>query len=177
MIQHHRLPTSFLNFQRLPFHGSPPSNSMALRILFQNRRIRPSAILPSTPRRSFLVPKVNCHGRSPSIAKRNLSVSCSLFQKEPSIGVTFIRHNGERIAVQGKEGDSLLDVIVNNNLDFDAFGACEGTLTCSTCHVILRKEDYDRLPEKPTDEELDMLDLAHGLCDTIKRRKMENDHC
>ncbi|PHT96443.1 2Fe-2S ferredoxin [Capsicum chinense] len=45
-------------------------------------------------------------------------------------------------------------------------GACEGTLTCSTCHVILRKEDYDRLPEKPTDEELDMLDLAHGLCDT-----------
>lgn len=46
-------------------------------------------------------------------------------------------------------------------------GACEGTLTCSTCHVILKKEDYDKLPEKPTDEELDMLDLAYELTDTL----------
>lgn len=45
-------------------------------------------------------------------------------------------------------------------------GACEGTLTCSTCHLILSKTDYDRLPNKPTDEELDMLDLAFDLSDT-----------
>lgn len=45
-------------------------------------------------------------------------------------------------------------------------GACEGTLTCSTCHVILKKEDYDKLPEKPSEEELDMLDLAFELTDT-----------
>lgn len=45
-------------------------------------------------------------------------------------------------------------------------GACEGTLTCSTCHVILKKEDFDRLPDKPSDEELDMLDLAYDLTDT-----------
>jgi hypothetical protein len=45
-------------------------------------------------------------------------------------------------------------------------GACEGTLTCSTCHVILSQADYDSLPNKPTDEELDMLDLAFDLTDT-----------
>ncbi len=45
-------------------------------------------------------------------------------------------------------------------------GACEGTLSCSTCHVIFKKEDFDKLPDKPSDEEMDMLDLAFGLCDT-----------
>lgn len=45
-------------------------------------------------------------------------------------------------------------------------GACEGTLTCSTCHVILDSKDYDSLPDKPSDEELDMLDLAYNLTDT-----------
>lgn len=45
-------------------------------------------------------------------------------------------------------------------------GACEGTLTCSTCHLIFPKEVYDTLPDKPTDEELDMLDLAYELTDT-----------
>ena len=44
-------------------------------------------------------------------------------------------------------------------------GACEGTLSCSTCHLILNKENYDKL-KPPSDEENDMLDLAFGLCDT-----------
>ena len=45
-------------------------------------------------------------------------------------------------------------------------GACEGTLACSTCHLIFSEEHYNKLPEKPTDEELDMLDLAYALADT-----------
>lgn len=45
-------------------------------------------------------------------------------------------------------------------------GACGGTLTCSTCHVILKKEDFDRLPDTPTEEENDMLDLAYEYTDT-----------
>lgn len=68
----------------------------------------------------------------------------------------------------GKVGENLLDVVVNNDLDFDGFGACEGTLACSTCHLILSQEDYDRLPNEPTDEELDMLDLAYGLTETSR---------
>lgn len=80
----------------------------------------------------------------------------------------FVRSNGTKIKTKGKIGDSLLDVIVNNNIDLDGFGACEGTLTCSTCHLIFTQADYDKLPEKPGDEELDMLDLAYELSDTSR---------
>lgn len=84
------------------------------------------------------------------------------------VSVTFVKANGERIQAKGKIGDSLLDVVVNNNIDLDGFGACEGTLTCSTCHLIFKKEDFNALPEKATDEELDMLDLAYDLTDTSR---------
>lgn len=84
------------------------------------------------------------------------------------VTVTFIRANGERITTKAKIGDHLLDVVVNNNIDLDGFGACEGTLTCSTCHLIFKQEDFDRLPEKAGDEELDMLDLAYDLTDTSR---------
>lgn len=44
-------------------------------------------------------------------------------------------------------------------------GACEGSIACSTCHVVLGEEMFETLPE-PSDEENDMLDLAFGLTDT-----------
>lgn len=80
--------------------------------------------------------------------------------------MTFVTSTGERYETSGKEGDTLLDVVVDKNIPLDGYGACEGTLACSTCHVILKQEDYDRLPNKPVDEELDMLDLAVDLSDT-----------
>jgi len=46
-------------------------------------------------------------------------------------------------------------------------GACEGSVACSTCHVILPSEYYDKLPE-PDDDENDMLDMAFGLTDTSR---------
>lgn len=49
--------------------------------------------------------------------------------------------------------------------DADGAGACEGSVACSTCHVIISPEHYDQLPE-PDDEENDMLDLAFALEDT-----------
>ncbi|KAK3925771.1 Adrenodoxin-like protein 2, mitochondrial [Frankliniella fusca] len=103
----------------------------------------------------FVVPQ-RCH-----------SLSRPLLKKE-DVEVTFIKASGEVIKTKGKEGDSLLDVVVNNNIDLDGFGACEGTLTCSTCHLIFKQKDFDELPEKPTDEELDMLDLAYELTETSR---------
>ena len=44
--------------------------------------------------------------------------------------------------------------------------ACEGTLSCSTCHLIVDKEWFDKIPDPLTEEEEDMLDLAFGLTDT-----------
>ncbi|ELW64232.1 Adrenodoxin, mitochondrial [Tupaia chinensis] len=43
-------------------------------------------------------------------------------------------------------------------------GACEGTLACSTCHLIFEKHIFEKL-EPITDDENDMLDLAFGLTD------------
>lgn len=88
--------------------------------------------------------------------------------KEEKVKVTFILHDGKRLEAEGKVGDTLLDVIVNNDLQIDGYGACEGTLTCSTCHVVLKQEDFDRLPEEASDEERDMLDLAYGLTDSSR---------
>ncbi|MGH0175783.1 UNVERIFIED_CONTAM: hypothetical protein FKN15_071442 [Acipenser sinensis] len=45
--------------------------------------------------------------------------------------------------------------------------ACEGTLACSTCHLIFDKNVFNKL-EPLVDEELDMLDLAYGLTDTSR---------
>lgn len=46
--------------------------------------------------------------------------------------------------------------------DIELEGACEGSLACSTCHVVVEETFYDQLPE-PSDEENDMLDLAFAL--------------
>ncbi|KAL0626695.1 Adrenodoxin, mitochondrial [Plecturocebus cupreus] len=43
-------------------------------------------------------------------------------------------------------------------------GACEGTLACSTCHLIFEDHIFEKL-DAITDEENDMLDLAYGLTD------------
>ena len=49
----------------------------------------------------------------------------------------------------------------------DLEGACESSLACSTCHVILESDIYEALPEAVEEEE-DMLDLAYGLTHTSR---------
>lgn len=96
-------------------------------------------------------------------ATRPLSVSARS-SSEDKITVHFINSDGVTLTTKGKVGDSLLDVVVENNLDIDGFGACEGTLACSTCHLIFEDHIYEKL-DTITDEENDMLDLAYGLTD------------
>ena len=60
---------------------------------------------------------------------------------------------------------SLLEVAHNNGIDLE--GACEGSLACSTCHIVVEKSFFDSLPE-PSEEEEDMLDLAFGLTHTSR---------
>ena len=71
----------------------------------------------------------------------------------------------ESIPVLAREGESLLDVAHNNGVDLE--GACESSLACSTCHVILCDDIYDSL-EEPCEEEEDLLDLAYGLTHTSR---------
>ena len=65
-----------------------------------------------------------------------------------------------QILVNGEVGTRVLDVAIRHNVDIE--GACGGELACSTCHVVLSKELYDKLPKK-TEQEQDMLDLAVDL--------------
>ena len=71
----------------------------------------------------------------------------------------------ERVDVLAREGESLLEVAHNNGIELE--GACESSLACSTCHVILESEIYDEL-EEPCEEEEDLLDLAYGLTHTSR---------
>ncbi|XP_067675232.1 adrenodoxin-like [Haliotis asinina] len=116
---------------------------------------------------SLTVPGVLCKYNRGHDQKKRFSSSVPKTQKE-TVTINFIGREGNRIQTKAKVGDNLLDVIIENDIDIDGFGACEGTLACSTCHLIFKKADYDKLPEKPTDEELDMLDLAYGLSDTSR---------
>jgi len=75
------------------------------------------------------------------------------------ITVTFISADGESLEVQAVDGRSLLDVAQAAGQPLE--GTCEGQMACSTCHVIIDKDWFDRLPRAVEDEE-DMLDLASG---------------
>jgi len=74
--------------------------------------------------------------------------------------MTFINADGTRLEVEAPVGLSVLEIAHRNNVDLE--GACEGSLACSTCHVIVDSEWYDALVAASEDEE-DMLDLAFGL--------------
>ncbi|WP_295491211.1 2Fe-2S iron-sulfur cluster-binding protein [Sphingorhabdus sp. EL138] len=75
------------------------------------------------------------------------------------ITVTFINADGESREVQAVDGQSLLDLAQAAGQPLE--GTCEGQMACSTCHVIIDKDWFDRLPRAVEDEE-DMLDLASG---------------
>ena len=74
--------------------------------------------------------------------------------------MTFIERNGRPRQVDAPLGHSLLEIAQTNNVDIE--GACEGSLACATCHVIVDRAWFDKL-ERPTPDEDDMLDLAVGL--------------
>ena len=91
---------------------------------------------------------------------------------------TYSKKRENLVEVLAREGDSLLDVAHYNGIDLE--GACESSLACSTCHVILEQDVYDSL-EEPVEEEEDLLDLAYGLthtsrlgCQVKVTRDMEN---
>lgn len=77
--------------------------------------------------------------------------------------INFRKADGSLQQVAAKAGMSLLQVAHANDIDLE--GACESSMACSTCHVILEDNVFDDLPEACEDEE-DMLDMAFGLTDT-----------
>ena len=76
------------------------------------------------------------------------------------IKISFISADGDQEQiVDAKAGDNLLTVAQAAGQPLE--GTCEGQMACSTCHVIIDKEWFGKLPKSSENEE-DMLDLASG---------------
>ncbi len=78
---------------------------------------------------------------------------------------TVVDTQGNRKEIDAPNGDTLMEAAIENDVDIDA--ACEGSLACATCHLILDQATYDRLGP-PSEDETDMLDLAFGLTATSR---------
>ena len=79
--------------------------------------------------------------------------------------MTFISPDGQRQTVDAPLGLSVMEIAHRHEIELE--GACEGSLACSTCHVIVAPDWYELLTEASEEEE-DMLDLAFGLSKTSR---------
>ena len=79
--------------------------------------------------------------------------------------MVFIERDGSQKEVEAPLGLSVLEIAHRNSVDIE--GACEGSLACSTCHVIVDGAWFAKLA-KPTEDEEDMLDLAFDLQETSR---------
>ena len=69
------------------------------------------------------------------------------------------------VKVSAIEGESVLKVAHNHNINIE--GACDSSLSCSTCHVILKDDIFNKI-NKPKEDELDLLDLVFCARDTSR---------
>ena len=79
--------------------------------------------------------------------------------------IRFIQKDHTVKEIQAPIGLSVLEIAHQHDIDLE--GACEGSLACSTCHVIVEPEWFELLTP-PSEDEEDMLDLAFGLTHTSR---------
>ncbi|HQS96105.1 MAG: 2Fe-2S ferredoxin [Novosphingobium sp. 16-62-11] len=81
------------------------------------------------------------------------------------VSVTFVTAKGEKVSAKAEAGQRLLEVGQNAGMPLE--GTCEGQMACSTCHLVIAPEWFDKLVPAVDDEE-DMLDLAAGVTRTSR---------
>jgi ferredoxin len=81
------------------------------------------------------------------------------------VHIRFIGRDGGVTEAAGEPGTALLDVAQAAGMPLE--GTCEGQMACSTCHVVVAPEWFDKLPAAVEEEE-DMLDLATGVTRTSR---------
>lgn len=79
--------------------------------------------------------------------------------------IYFVLKNGEKKECDAPIGLSVLEIAKENDIDLE--GSCEGSLACSTCHVIVNEEYFKKL-EEISDDENDILDIAFGVTHTSR---------
>ncbi|BFY99287.1 hypothetical protein BsWGS_02327 [Bradybaena similaris] len=109
------------------------------------------AALIDTHRRSFRLQGYLCHGEYEWEDPKS---------EADVVNITYVDRQGERHRIRGKVGDNVMYLAHRYNIEIE--GACEASLACSTCHVYVKNEYFDKLPE-PDEKEEDMLDMAPFL--------------
>jgi ferredoxin len=89
--------------------------------------------------------------------------------EQEMVNVKFVLPTGETALLCGEEGETLFSLKQHGySAELkDLECACQGSLACSTCHVIVDKIHYPMTGEI-SDEENDMLDLAYGRASTSR---------
>ncbi|CAH0489574.1 unnamed protein product [Peronospora farinosa] len=100
-----------------------------------------------------------------STTQHNVLLTPFIIRPFSQVTFTFIDGEGEKKTVTANEGQSLLDVAHEHDVELE--GACGGELACSTCHLVFEKRIFEQLPAMSEEEE-DMLDLAWGLTNTSR---------
>lgn len=81
------------------------------------------------------------------------------------VKVNFELADGTVKEVEAEKGENLLEIAHHNKIPLE--GACECSLACSTCHVVVEQKWFDKLDEA-CDTEEDMLDYAFALTHTSR---------
>jgi ferredoxin-2, mitochondrial len=81
------------------------------------------------------------------------------------VDVTFVTAEGNRVRAHAEPGTPLLEI--GQAVGMPLEGTCEGQMACSTCHVVVSREWFGKIPSASPDEE-DMLDLAAGVTPTSR---------
>ncbi|CAB3254658.1 unnamed protein product [Arctia plantaginis] len=76
------------------------------------------------------------------------------------VNVVYIDKDGNKIKVRGKVGDNVLYLAHRYEIPME--GACEASLACTTCHVYVPPEHFEKLPASEEKED-DLLDMAPFL--------------
>ncbi|CAK1594863.1 unnamed protein product [Parnassius mnemosyne] len=76
------------------------------------------------------------------------------------VNITYIDKDGNKTKVRGKVGDNILYLAHRYGIEME--GACEASLACTTCHVYVRQEFFEKLPPSEEKED-DLLDMAPFL--------------
>ena len=73
--------------------------------------------------------------------------------------IKYIEHNGKQHDIDVANGLSVMEGAIQNDIPgIDA--DCGGGMACATCHVYVKEDWFNKLPEK-TEVEDDMLDQAY----------------
>ena len=79
--------------------------------------------------------------------------------------ITFIKPDGSEHQIETRQDASLMEVGRDSNMGIE--GTCGGSLSCASCHVYFDAKDYEKVG-KPSEDELDMLDLSFNLTPTSR---------